>query len=650
MLSAPVRLAIVVMMLMFSTHACKFNSSGDNDKGLAYTIGGEITGLQGFVELQNNDRDTLGVDTSGAFVITNNAASGETYNITILSQPEGQTCVATNASGTVTNANITSVIIECSDDQIAHYNLSGSISGLNGTLVLQNNGADDLSISDDGDFLFAGKLVNGDEYKVLISKQPENQSCAISNNSGSINEADVSNISISCEDIKYSIGGSVDNLRGTLTLSLNATESLSLSGVTDFSFAGGVTKGAEYVVTVSSQHAAQSCVVVNGNGTATADVSQIQIHCRDHFFFAGNAGTTGYELWKTDGTDAGTVLVKDIATGSSSGYGETTNVVWLGDYAYFAATHVDYGKELWRTDGSEVGTTLVKDIYPGSSFGGNPYNLFVAGNKIYFSATGNASSGSELWVSDGSEGGTVQVKELNASGSSNPYSFTLYNGEVYFSSFETTRLWKTNGTSAGTTEVLTNVQIGSIAVLNDGLFLAARDLSNDLGYELYRLDGNSLQLVKDIQTGATSSGVSNLVPLGDRMVFSAIDAGTGNELWVTDGTETGTGLLKDISSSGSSFPLGSSTFAMLNGELFFSAQSGSGNYVLMKTDGTDAGTTTIGSLGGYSYRFFSDGQRIYFISSGTTYGFEPWSSDGTAAGTDIIKDIAPGGGDGAMGS
>ena len=127
-------------------------------------------------------------------------------------------------------------------------------------------------------------------------------------------------------------------------------------------------------------------------------------------FFAGtgNDGTGDLELWRSDGTQAGTFRVKDIFPGpnSSSPY----CFVDVGGTLFFAATDGTSGQELWRTDGTEAGTLRVKDIAPG---GGNstPSFLTDAGGTLFFTAS-DASSG-ELWRSDGTEAGTVRVADIN---------------------------------------------------------------------------------------------------------------------------------------------------------------------------------------------------------------------------------------------
>jgi ELWxxDGT repeat protein len=114
------------------------------------------------------------------------------------------------------------------------------------------------------------------------------------------------------------------------------------------------------------------------------------------------------ELWKSDGTVEGTVMVKDI---NLSGDSNPDNFVVINDILYFSADDGVHGTELWKSDGTAEGTVMIKDIY--ASLGGSYSGPSVAmGNNVYFIA-GDETYGAELWKSDGTEGGTVMVKDIN---------------------------------------------------------------------------------------------------------------------------------------------------------------------------------------------------------------------------------------------
>jgi ELWxxDGT repeat protein len=150
-------------------------------------------------------------------------------------------------------------------------------------------------------------------------------------------------------------------------------------------------------------------------------------------FFIGNDGVTGNELWKSDGTAAGTVLVKDINSGLNSGSGAYESMVKLGSQYIFTANEPLTGDELYVTDGTAANTSILKNINPGSN-SSYPNELLVFGNQVIFRASTDL-TGRELWITDGTTVGTFELKDIYT-GTSNggPTYFTVLNGEVFFPS------------------------------------------------------------------------------------------------------------------------------------------------------------------------------------------------------------------------
>src|SRR5262249_43368529 len=146
-------------------------------------------------------------------------------------------------------------------------------------------------------------------------------------------------------------------------------------------------------------------------------------------------GVHGNELWKSDGTAVGTVLVKDIFPGTSffgiPNSSDPGNLTAVGNTLFFSAGDGINGRELWKSDGTEAGTVLVKDIEPG--FGGSgPGNFTAVGNTLYFTARTSA-NGMELWKSDGTATGTVMVQDINPGfASSDPAYLVDFNGTLFF--------------------------------------------------------------------------------------------------------------------------------------------------------------------------------------------------------------------------
>ena len=162
-----------------------------------YSVGGTVTGSSGTVILVNNGEE-ISVD-GGSFTFPTKIADGSTYNVTVKSAPTGQICEVTNSSGTIAGANVTNVGIACEDLPLGTYTIGGTVTGLTGTLVISNNGVDELTINEDGGFTFATPLADGSAYQVTIVSQPSGELCSIANGSGTVNGANVSNVEISSQ-------------------------------------------------------------------------------------------------------------------------------------------------------------------------------------------------------------------------------------------------------------------------------------------------------------------------------------------------------------------------------------------------------------------------------------------------------------------
>lgn len=379
-------------------------------------------------------------------------------------------------------------------------------------------------------------------------------------------------------------------------------------------------------------------------------------------FFTAITATAGRELWKSDGTAAGTVLVKDINPGS--GFSFPSSLTNVNGTLYFAANDGTSGVELWKSDGTESGTVQVKDIFAG---GGSslPDSLTNVGGTLYFTANDGV-TGEELWTSDGTAGGTVLVKDIFAGPSSSlPSSLTDVNGTLFFAANDGVtgiELWKSDGSAAGTVQVqdinpgpadsspsyLTNV--------NGTLFFSANTVA--AGVELWKSDGTEGGAVQvaDIVPGVNSSTPESLTNVNGTLYFSAqvvigVDPDThaetlGNrELWKSDGTFGGTVQVQDIRPGmASSYP---TSFTNLNGVLYFSANDGVGGEELWKSDGTGAGTVQVkdiaaGPAGSLPRLLTNVNGTLYFTANDLIAGTEVWKSDGTAVGTALVTNIRAG--------
>lgn len=331
----------------------------------------------------------------------------------------------------------------------------------------------------------------------------------------------------------------------------------------------------------------------------------------DLLFFV--ASTTGVyeELWVTDGTESGTHLVKDIKSGSSSSF--PCGFFSYNERLYFWANDGIHGHELWTSDGTEAGTYMVKNINaePGQSQSSSTaYDLrynppIVYNDLIFFNA--NDYNGNYLWVSDGTEGGTYKLHDVR-----DPEGFTIYNEKLYFSSTsgvwgdDNGGLWVTDGTAEGTQVIMTfNTGVQDLFVANGKLYFYGSY------HELFVTDGTSegTQMVYDINQTAEQSGQSYWYPVNrpgikpskaefnGKLYFTAFDGVHGPEMWVTDGTATGTQMVIDI------------------------------------TTGNEQGAAC-DSCGPYNYIVLND--KLYFSTMDDEHGQQLWVTQGTAETTHII--------------
>jgi hypothetical protein len=169
--------------------------------GPLHTVGGTLAGLTGDkVVLQNNGGDGLSLDADGGFSFATKLAQGSAYAVTVSAQPQGQVCAVAKGSGTMGAADVTDVTVTCAS--AGPFSVGGFVVGLLGSgLVLQDNGGDDLSVGQDGSFSFATKIDTGLPYNVSVLTQPASpeQTCTVANGSGTVGQADVTNVTVACK-------------------------------------------------------------------------------------------------------------------------------------------------------------------------------------------------------------------------------------------------------------------------------------------------------------------------------------------------------------------------------------------------------------------------------------------------------------------
>jgi len=250
----------------------------------SYTVGGTVAGKLGAgLVLQNSAGDDLVITEDGPFTFPTSVQSGSSYLVSIKTQPSNpeQTCTVSAGSGVVTNGNVATVTVNCTTNQ---YTIGGTASGVAGTgLVLQNDVGDDLTVNGDGTFSFSAPVSSGATYAVTVKTQPTNpgQTCSVSNGSGSVGGANVTNVSVTCVTHRYTVGGTASGEAvAGLVLQNNLGDDLPVTAAGAFTFAGTVASGAAYSVTVRTAPSGFGCTVTNGSGTmGGANVTNVAVLC-----------------------------------------------------------------------------------------------------------------------------------------------------------------------------------------------------------------------------------------------------------------------------------------------------------------------------------------------------------------------------------
>jgi len=389
------------------------------------------------------------------------------------------------------------------------------------------------------------------------------------------------------------------------------------------------------------------------SGSCSSNPSSLTIS-NGKLFFTADDGVHGRELWKSDGTPEGTSMVAEILPGRS---------IWISDLIdadgvlfFFAADGV-HGYELWTSDGTTAGTHLVKDIAPGSNWINGRF-MATSGHRLLFAAY-YGTQWPAPWVSDGTEEGTMMVADIRPGANAvDPNYDPLVSGRdatpapqggFLFAADDGTgtALWLTDGTPGGTARLSAAASPHEMTVFQGAVYFAASDLT---GVELWKSDGTALGTVqvKDLRAGAGSSDPRELTVAGTRLFFRADDGAHGAELWKSDGTTAGTARMADLNpGAADAFPVTPGVpmryqFSPFGGELTFFAYDGPNSLQLWRTEGVATTKLTTVSLANHIPYFDKNavtlGGKVYFLAG--PGGTEVWSSNGTPASTGPLREVA----------
>lgn len=309
--------------------SCGGGGGSGGDPSGSHRVGGSIAGLAGDgLVLQNNGGDDLTLEAGvTTFQFPTAIQGGAQYAVTVRTQPHApaQQCVVANGSGTMGGNDVTNVSVSCTTPA---FTVGGTVTGLTGTgLVLQNNAADDLSVSANAtSFQFPAALPDNAPYSVTVATQPSNpaQDCVVANGAGAIAGANVSAVNVTCTDITFPLATTVNGLSGgTLVLTgafggaaadVNVTANGPVASLTR-----PLAPGTAYQIAVRTlpSSPAQACTVTNGSGTITNGPVNVTVTCSTSAFTIGGSvsglGAAGLRLRNSAGSE-----IIDVPSGASS--------------------------------------------------------------------------------------------------------------------------------------------------------------------------------------------------------------------------------------------------------------------------------------------------------------------------------------------
>ncbi|GMU04158.1 hypothetical protein [Corallococcus caeni] len=338
-------------------------------------------------------------------------------------------------------------------------------------------------------------------------------------------------------------------------------------------------------------------------------------------FFVTSTFETGSVLWRSDGTEAGTVQV-NVFPGPPGVY-QPTNLVAVGNRLFFQTRTPETGMELWISDGTEGGTRLVKDITPGAADSVLEPAYELNGRLVFFRWVPVSANESrpELWRSDGTSAGTLRVRNFRDYTGLSYYKLKVGNALLFFFSEETgTTMWRTDGTLAGTTSVK-RLDAGFTYVRNVSrpgetpLFI----LDDGPDHEVWKTNGTAEGTVRLDSFGRP---VNLLGALGPYVYLTSVDSPETKRLRIDRLSLSGGGkthittLPNPYASDEYAYPA-VRTAVVSGGDIYFSLVIQSDAPVaravsLWATNGTAAGTREL-----FDNRYVEYGYRYPLFATGT---------------------------------
>jgi ELWxxDGT repeat protein len=363
------------------------------------------------------------------------------------------------------------------------------------------------------------------------------------------------------------------------------------------------------------------------------------------FFFAGSN-----QLWRSDGTRGGTypLLASGLGEAPKALFDSPASVSPFHGALYFLALATSGKQQLWRTDGTAAGTSLVAETgYLANAI------LVAAGGRLFLLGALDQAGLPSLWISDGTAKGTVPIHAFSQASRDVPV-FAAAGGRFFF---EDGGLWASDGTPGGTVAVTrftapgASVGLFMSRAVGARLFFVADDGVH--GPQIWVSDGTAAGTVA--ATALTASGFAGIESAGSRAVFVVREGPLGSaasvQLWATSGTPESTVALCTRECGGALFDLTRIAGDGTSGDrVVFLGSANFEDLALWTTDGTPQGTVKLQQVCAAATcdsaefgpgQLAAAGNAVYFNAKDPSGALEPWRSDGTPAGTRRFGSRAP---------
>ena len=282
--------------LVLIAAGCGGGGGGDSAPPPAprFTLGGSVSGLSGSGLVLANGTDTIVVDAGAtAYTLPTTLTSGSPFSVTVQTQPTGQTCAVADGSGTMGSANVTSAVVTCITNT---YTVGGSIGGLIGSGLVLANGSDTLAVDANAtSFTLPTAVDFGSTFSVSVQAQPTGLTCSVADGNGTVAEANVSSLVVTCNANAFNLGGSITGLTNSGLVLANGSDTLTVTaGATSFTMPTAVAFGSNFNITVQGKALDQTCTVGSGSGImGAADFFGVALSCGPATFSVSTLAGSG---------------------------------------------------------------------------------------------------------------------------------------------------------------------------------------------------------------------------------------------------------------------------------------------------------------------------------------------------------------------